>query len=63
MMTHDSEYMEGALESNTGLKYRIAPITENGNNGYVIRPKGVNEGLFKIKVVLDMPALPEGRGE
>ena len=51
MMTHDSEYMEGALESNTGLKYRIAPITENGNNGYVIRPKGVNEGLFKIKVV------------
>ena len=51
MMTHESDYLERVLESNTGLKFRIAPANENGNNGYLIRPSGVNEGLFKIKVI------------
>ena len=42
--------MKRSLAKNTGLSFRISSSNEGGNLILVIRPDGVNEGLFKIKV-------------
>ena len=50
-MSISTSDMESELEKNTGIRFHVSVTIDKGDLGYLIRPTGANEGLFKIKAV------------